>query len=191
MIQKRTIISIALLLLLAGLALTACSGVGLPALPTAPETAVQPPASQATTQTNGEWDAATFFATTCASCHGPTGEGTAIAPALNREAIRTAETAWLVETISYGRPGTAMPAWSVEAGGPLNSDQIAEMAAFLQAGDWDKAGEIAAEQPTAPMGPGMMGGGMMGHGGMMGRGMGGGMMGQGRGGYGTRRRRRG
>jgi mono/diheme cytochrome c family protein len=148
------------------------------------ETAVQPPTTGTanTTQQTNDWDAATFFATTCASCHGPTGEGSAIAPSLNREEIRTADTDWLIETISYGRPGTAMPAWSVEAGGPLSSDQIAEMAAFLQAGEWEKAGEIAAEQPIPPMGPGMMGHGMMGHGmmgngGMMGRGMGGGMMG--------------
>ncbi|GAB4282955.1 MAG: hypothetical protein Kow0080_36920 [Candidatus Promineifilaceae bacterium] len=185
MTNKRTIIGITLLLLLAGLVLTACSGADLPVvLPAAPETAVQPStASPANSiQQTSDWDAATFFATTCASCHGPTGEGTAIAPSLNREEIRTADSEWLIETISYGRPGTAMPAWSVEAGGPLNSDQIAAMATFLQAGDWEKTGEIAAEQPALPMGPGMMRHGMMGNGGMMGggmmgRGMGGGMMG--------------
>lgn len=152
------------LLLLAGLILTACSGVNT-LLPSAkPLTA--PSSTTVQTANSGEWNAATFFATTCASCHGPTGQGTAVAPALNREAIQTASTDWLVETISNGRSGTAMPAWSVEFDGPLTSEQIADMAAFLQAGNWDKAGEIAAEQPVQPMGPGMMGGhmgsGMMG-----------------------------
>jgi len=181
--NKKQVITLSLLLLLAGLVLTACGSVELPALPTVPETAVQPSTTGTdTTQQTNDWDAATFFATTCASCHGPTGEGSAIAPSLNREEIRTADSEWLIETISYGRPGTAMPAWSVEAGGPLSSNQIADMAAFLQAGDWEKAGEIAAEQPASPMGPGMMRHGMMGNGGMMGggmmgRGMGGGMMG--------------
>ncbi|MFQ5401624.1 MAG: c-type cytochrome, partial [Anaerolineae bacterium] len=125
--KKKQAITLSLLLFLAGLVLTACGSVALPALPAAQETAVQPPTASTanTTQQTGDWDAAAFFATTCASCHGSTGEGSAIAPSLNREEIRTADTAWLIETISYGRPGTAMPAWSVESGGPLSSDQIA------------------------------------------------------------------
>ena len=72
-----------------------------------------------------------------------------------------------------------MPAWSAEFGGPLKSDRIAKLATFLQAGGWDKAGEMAADQPFPPMGPGTMGRGM--GGGMMGNGMGGGMMGRGMG----------
>ncbi|MFO7539834.1 MAG: cytochrome c [Chloroflexota bacterium] len=144
----------------------------------ATEPLTAPPPAAVQTANNDEWDTATFFATTCASCHGPTGQGTAVAPALNREAIRTADTAWLIETISNGRSGTFMPAWSVEFGGPLTSEQIAEIAAFLQAGDWDKAGEIAADQTASPMGSGMMGSGM--GGGMMGRKMMGGSMGNGR-----------
>jgi len=162
----------ALLFLLIGLVLAACGSISLPSSPT---TSPAAPSAVSQTAANGEWNAASFFAATCASCHGPTGGGTAIAPALNRDDIRAAETNWLVDTISNGRPGTAMPAWSIEFGGSLNSDQIADMAAFLQTGDWDKAGDIAADQPVSPMGPGMMGrgmgGGMMGRG-AMGRGMG-------------------
>jgi mono/diheme cytochrome c family protein len=176
-LRKQFLVSV--LLLLAGLILAGCSTTNF-----LPETAVNN-STERTQQINSgqtavsdSWDAAGFYASTCASCHGPTGDGTAIAPALNGENIQTAETAWLIETISYGRSGTAMPAWSVESGGSLNSDQIADMAAFLQAGDWEKAGDLAAEQPFSPMGPGM-GGGMMGRGrgGMMGNGNG---MGNGR-----------
>lgn len=130
------------------------------------------PSAAAQTTSAGEWDAATFFATTCAGCHGPTGNGTVAGPGLNRDAIRTAETEWLIETISNGRPGTPMPAWGVEFGGPLNNDQIAEMSEFLKVGDWDGVGDIAADQPVSPMGPGMMSNGM--GSGMMGSGMSGG-----------------
>ena len=167
LIQMKTA-GLALLLLLGVFILGACSGADNPQ-PSADELTTSELAGPQTTST-GEWAAAAFYATTCASCHGPTGDGSAIAPSLNRQAIQTAETEWLIETISKGRPGTAMPAWSVEFGGRLKSDQIAEMAAFLQAGDWDKAGEMAADGSFSPMGKGMMGRGM--GGGMMGNGMG-------------------
>lgn len=159
---------LALLLLLGGLILAGCSGANSPrpSTDTVTTSGLTGPQAAGT----GEWAAAAFYAATCASCHGPTGGGSVVAPALNREAIQTAETEWLIETITKGRPGTAMPAWSVEFGGRLKSDQIAEMATFLQAGDWDKAGEMAADQPFPPTGTGIMGRGM--GGGMMGSGMG-------------------
>ena len=165
---------LALLLLFAGFTLAACNAVDIPLIGINDELSKSPTALQSgTPQTfnsdsqnvSVDWDAAAFFATTCASCHGSTGGGTAIAPALNADTIRTADLNWLIETISYGRTGTAMPAWSIEFGGPLNSIQIADMAAFLQASsDWEAAGEIAAEQPASPMGSDMMSGGMMGRG---------------------------
>jgi mono/diheme cytochrome c family protein len=107
------------------------------------------------TTDTGEWDAAVFYATTCASCHGPTGNGSSSVPSLNREAIRTADRDWLIDIISNGRPGTAMPAWSREYGGPLRGDQITELADLLQSGDWEQADDTA-ELPTSPSGPGIM-----------------------------------
>jgi mono/diheme cytochrome c family protein len=50
-----------------------------------------------------------LFATRCAGCHGPQGEGTE-APALNNRALlETAGDDYLVVTISQGRQGTPMP----------------------------------------------------------------------------------
>lgn len=171
--HKYPLINWAFLIVLSGLTLVACS--------TADN--LRPSSGDAGTSLQAvnaaEWDAATFFASTCASCHGAAGQGTAVAPALNGEVIRTADTGWLIEIISNGRSGTAMPAWSEEFGGPLTSEQIAEMAAFLKTGNWDKASEIAADQPVSPMGPGMMGGHMRGgmmRGEMMDGGMGNGRM---------------
>lgn len=191
MIQQRTrkTLGLILLLLLAGVTLAACNAVNIPLPLTNDEpgdsfTDTQPTTPQTfnfdTQNASADWDAAAFFAASCASCHGPTGGGATFAPALNTETIQTANLDWLIETISYGRTGTAMPAWSVESGGPLTSDQIANMASFLQIGDWNEAGDIAAEQPVSPVGPGMMGDGTMGRGmgggGIMGRGMGNGRM---------------
>lgn len=172
-IDKR--ISLFLLLFLALFLLAACQ-----TKDTTPTNPINTSTASASTTTNtsqindDNWNAVAFFATTCASCHGAAGGGSAIAPALNTDRIRTASTDWLVETISNGRSGTAMPAWSVEFGGPLSSEQVAAMATFLQSGDWDESRELAAEQPASPMGSMMMRHGMMGHGngnGMMGRGM--------------------
>ena len=175
-LRKQLLIGI--LLLLAGFILVGCNATDfLPqtAVSNTTETSSQVDNSQ--TAVSSTWDAPSFFATTCASCHGPTGSGSNIAPSLNTEAIRTANTEWIIETISYGRSSTAMPAWSVEFGGPLNSDQIAEMAAFIQSDALESAGNIATN-PNQPMpGQGMMGSGM--GGGMMGNGRGGSMMGNG------------
>lgn len=80
----------------------------------------------------------------CWRCHGEDGNGggapfveprsgiatTWVAPSLNDILYRyTEEEArfWIV----YGRPGTPMPAWGTEGGGPLNSQQIDELVAYI------------------------------------------------------------
>jgi cytochrome c55X len=47
----------------------------------------------------------------CGSCHGMTLKG-GLGPALTRDALRDKPATSLVVTVLYGRPGTAMPAWS-------------------------------------------------------------------------------
>lgn len=52
-----------------------------------------------------------LFASHCAECHGPEGEGT-LAPALNNQEFLSAATnGYMMATITVGREGTAMPAW--------------------------------------------------------------------------------
>jgi len=80
----------------------------------------------------------------CFNCHGADGNGggapyvetrsgiatTWSAPSLNDVLYRyTPEEArfWIV----YGRQGTPMPAWGTEGGGPLNSQQIDELIAYI------------------------------------------------------------
>lgn len=48
----------------------------------------------------------------CATCHGPGGEGAAAKGINNPDFLSAASDAFLLETITRGRPNTAMPSWS-------------------------------------------------------------------------------
>jgi mono/diheme cytochrome c family protein len=80
----------------------------------------------------------------CWRCHGDDGSGggapfveprsgiatTWVAPSLNDVLYRYTEEEtrfWIV----YGRQGTPMPAWGTEGGGPLNSQQVEELVAYI------------------------------------------------------------
>ena len=85
----------------------------------------------------------------CAGCHGSEGVGgqappftltdadgefvatvTWRAPALNTVLLRFSEEE-VRQILIYGRPGTPMPAWGAEGGGPLTTQQIDELIAYL------------------------------------------------------------
>ena len=74
----------------------------------------------------------------CASCHGPNGEGGFAAtdpnwpaPPLDNEFARYTVDE-ITQIIKQGRPGTPMPAWGTEYGGPLNDQKIDDVIDFLQ-----------------------------------------------------------
>ena len=98
---------------------------------------------------------ARLFATTeeggynCAGCHGPEGVGGTAppftltdadgefvsqviwrAPAIDTVFLRYSEEE-IRDILTYGRPGTPMPAWGVDGGGPLTVQQIDELIAYL------------------------------------------------------------
>jgi mono/diheme cytochrome c family protein len=97
---------------------------------------------------------AKLFATTeeggynCAGCHGAGGVGgvkdftltdtnadfvatvTWQAPALNTVLLRFSQ-AEVTDILTYGRPGTPMPAWGAAGGGPLTEQQLKELVAYL------------------------------------------------------------
>ena len=81
-----------------------------------------------------------FVSTQCATCHGARGEGK-IGPALNGTKL---DEAALIKSISRGRPGTAMMAWSADLDGPLKRHQITDLANFIK--NWDNALVEAAER---------------------------------------------
>jgi mono/diheme cytochrome c family protein len=86
-----------------------------------------------------------LYQTYCAACHGQQGEGTNIAVALNTPDVRSRDHATLVQTISEGVPGTAMPAWQRV----LEPQQIDELATYLQNWGGTEARQ-AAQNPTTP-----------------------------------------
>ena len=68
-----------------------------------------------------------LWSTNCASCHGTSGEGGS-APALNSQEFLTSVTDEQIHgIIAGGIPGTAMPAWLNDYGGPLTDQQIAAL----------------------------------------------------------------
>ena len=66
----------------------------------------------------------------CTQCHGVNGEG-AIGPALRNNAFVKTGGQGVLDTISNGRPGSAMPGWLMAKGGPLTPVEVANVAAFL------------------------------------------------------------
>lgn len=82
-----------------------------------------------------------IFLEACAGCHGPNGEGSGDeVPALNKkEFLAAASDEVIFNVIDDGRPGTAMPAWGQDRGGPYNAQAINDLVTFIRA--WE---------PTAP-----------------------------------------
>jgi mono/diheme cytochrome c family protein len=103
-----------------------------------------------------------LYAQYCVQCHGPLGEG-CIGPALNRNTWRprTADGATNPDfddasedlmqlVITRGRqsnqPGQQMPPWGIEENGPLNDQEIEDIIAFIQYGEW---GATLEDAPSA------------------------------------------
>jgi len=53
-------------------------------------------------------------------------------------------------TITCGRVGTAMPAWGEANGGPLNDEQIRQLATLITQGRWDLVSEEVDKEDTIP-----------------------------------------
>ena len=116
---------------LLALSLIGCGG-GATTTPTASTTppattrpATTPPATGTTAI-----DPAALFAANCAPCHGADRSGSAVigAPALTPTSLANVTIAAIVQTITNGVPGTAMPVWGTK----LSSDQINALANFVK-----------------------------------------------------------
>lgn len=85
-----------------------------------------------------------LFAANCAVCHGNRGQGgvglrldiPANRPTSESQATQRSD--YLTRTIVNGRPGTFMPAWATENGGPLNTQQVDALVTLIMYGDWNK-----------------------------------------------------
>jgi mono/diheme cytochrome c family protein len=117
------------------------------------------PSLQASDQERMVEKGKTIYAQYCIQCHGPRGEG-CIGPALNREiwhpllengdpnpAYDDGAHDFIKKTVERGRasnqPGIQMPAWSTKEGQALNDQEIEDVVAFIQYGDFDTTLEDA------------------------------------------------
>jgi mono/diheme cytochrome c family protein len=83
-----------------------------------------------------------LWADNCAACHGPMGQG-GTAPALDsKEFLSSVTDDQIHGIVAGGIPGTAMPTWLNEFGGPLTDQQIQSLVAYLR-----------SLQPNAPSVP--------------------------------------
>ncbi len=68
----------------------------------------------------------------CGSCHGEAGEGVS-APALNsQQFLQSSTDEQTALLVAVGVPGTTMSAYSQDHGGPLTSEQIRAVAAYIR-----------------------------------------------------------
>jgi cytochrome c oxidase cbb3-type subunit III len=115
-----------------GLALFACSnGTAKPNdKPTRPRDAASADADPA------KLEGAAIYKTLCAHCHGADAKGYKAdnAPSLvNKTFLESATDDFIHRSIAAGRPGTSMPGYAKEIGGPLDSASIDRVVAFLRA----------------------------------------------------------
>jgi len=87
---------------------------------------------------------ARIYARTCGLCHGPQGEGTDRARALNdARRLSKLDDAWYRNTVAHGRPAKGMPTW----GTVLSPGQIDDVVALLAA--WRAGKTVSAAVPLA------------------------------------------
>lgn len=89
-------------------------------------------------QERGEHEFTDPSAANCAQCHGPEGQGGFAAtdpnwpaPPLNNAFARFSRED-IKRIVEMGRPGTPMPSWGLEFGGPLNEQKIDDIVNFIE-----------------------------------------------------------
>ena len=84
----------------------------------------------------------------CGMCHGPSGEGyqSDQANALsNPNFLAAASDDFLRAAIIHGRPGTPMPAWGIDYGGPLVDAHVDDLVALMRSWQVGESAELSEE----------------------------------------------
>lgn len=103
-------------------------------------------------------EAERLFLQNCSSCHGNLGEGGAnpgrsgdtIAPISTAEYLATRDDATLRAIISQGQPNFGMSPFADTFGGPLNSEQVDLLVAYVRAWEASPPVELPPDVPTVP-----------------------------------------
>lgn len=85
----------------------------------------------------------------CVVCHGASGEGLGVYPALN--AVAEMDPVELYRVIERGRFATQMAAYGIDEGGILSQMQIESLVSMIQHVDWDGVYAIADERDLIPL----------------------------------------
>lgn len=93
-------------------------------------------------------EATDIYAENCVVCHGASGEGIGVYPALTTASTMDADT--LFKTIERGRYDTQMAAYGVEEGGILSNAQVENLITLIQYGDWQSVSQRVDELGLTP-----------------------------------------
>jgi len=91
-------------------------------------------------------DASEVYLEFCGECHGPTGEGIGLNPALNRLGLAEADPDVLFRIIARATHGSSMASWHLDEGGILNDYQIRGLVTLIRFADWDEVEQMAVEK---------------------------------------------
>lgn len=94
------------------------------------------------------YDFTTLYNQSCAGCHGVGGKNGAARILNDSLYLAFISREQLKAVLVNGRPGTAMPAWSEQAGGPLNDKQIDVLVNGIF-GNWGKGADNLQPKPPA------------------------------------------
>ncbi|HEY63383.1 MAG TPA: c-type cytochrome [Caldilineae bacterium] len=125
---------------------------GIPPLAPTPTFTPRPPITPIPEVAGDPNRGAILYAENCAVCHGPSGEGR-VGATLARAWPSIRPDLRVKTVIEEGVPGSPMPAWSRENGGPLTEQDIDDIVAFILS--WQPL--TPSEAPAAPtlaIGPG-------------------------------------
>lgn len=89
-----------------------------------------------------------IYLNNCVMCHGASGEGLSVYPALNVAAAMDADT--LHKVIERGRYGTQMAAYGIDENGMLSATQIDALVSLVQFGDWNMVYTLADIRGVIP-----------------------------------------
>jgi mono/diheme cytochrome c family protein len=88
---------------------------------------------------------AKLYSVACATCHGPQGQGSRMAPALNVQSFLAQTNDQAIKTIiAQGVPDTRMPAW----GGRLNDTDLNSLVSFIRS--WEPTAPAVAQPVQRP-----------------------------------------
>ena len=82
----------------------------------------------------------------CGECHGLTGEGVGLNPALNRLGMSEADPEVLFKIIARATHGSSMASWHLDEGGVFNDYQIRELVTLIRFADWSQVQRIATDR---------------------------------------------